>query len=106
MAFHVPELSRGGPMTHPALHGERSDGNNGAFDVESPEPGWRLAMVASDGEGWEHVSIHRTCCICGGRPPRQYLNRRQSLSAQRILCASSRGWARCQPFKTPLSYWI
>jgi hypothetical protein len=45
-------------MTHPALHGNASDGNNGAFDFASPEPGWRLACVASDGEGWEHVSIH------------------------------------------------
>lgn len=58
MAFHVPELSRGGSMTHPALHGCVLDGNNGAFDVPSPEPGWRLACVASDGEGWEHVSVH------------------------------------------------
>jgi hypothetical protein len=58
MSFHVPELSRGGPMTHPALHGDRHDGNNGAFDMESPAPGWRLALVASDGDGWEHVSVH------------------------------------------------
>lgn len=58
MSFHVPELSRGGPMTHPALHGTSIDGNNGAFDIASPEPGWRLAFVTSDGESWEHVSIH------------------------------------------------
>lgn len=58
MSFHVPELSRGGPMTHPALHGTHRDGNNGAFDLPSPEPGWRLACVSSDGEGWEHVSVH------------------------------------------------
>jgi hypothetical protein len=56
--FHVPELSRGGPMVHPDRHGTRFDGNNGAFDLESPEPGWRLACAASDGEGWEHVSVH------------------------------------------------
>jgi hypothetical protein len=42
----------------------RADGNNGAFDIESPEPGWRLALIASDGsdpsiaEKWEHVSVH------------------------------------------------
>lgn len=58
MAFHVPELSRGSQMIHPALAGTAADGNNGAFDCASPEPGWRLAMIASDGEGWEHVSIH------------------------------------------------
>jgi hypothetical protein len=56
--FHVPELSRGGPLTDPSWHGTARDGNNGAFDLPSPEPGWRLACVASDGEGWEHVSVH------------------------------------------------
>ncbi len=56
--FHVPQLARGSPMIHPALHGDQNDGNNGAFDLESPEPGWRLACLASDGEEWEHVSIH------------------------------------------------
>jgi len=56
--FHVPELQRGAVMVHPALRGTAADGNNGAFDLESPEPGWRLALMASDGEGWEHVSIH------------------------------------------------
>lgn len=43
------------------------DGPYGAFDYDSPEPGWRLAMIASAGEedcgvaeavGWEHVSVH------------------------------------------------
>jgi hypothetical protein len=58
MAFHVPELSRGSVMCRPDYWGTAADGNNGAFDVESPEPGWRLALVASDGGGWEHVSVH------------------------------------------------
>jgi hypothetical protein len=43
-----------------------ADGNNGCFDIESPEPGWRLALICSDGSEaperpdwqWEHVSIH------------------------------------------------
>jgi len=56
--FHVPELARGCPMVHPILEGTAADGNNGSFDLESPEPGWRLACLASDGEGWEHVSVH------------------------------------------------
>ena len=34
------------------------DGNNGAFHLDSPQSGWRLTIIASDGEGWEHVSIH------------------------------------------------
>jgi hypothetical protein len=64
VSFHVTELARvtSGPMRSDAL-----DGNNGAFDLESPEPGWRLAIIASDGSddcgvpeaaGWEHVSVH------------------------------------------------
>jgi hypothetical protein len=62
--FHVPELAR--DTTHPQLGSTAADGNNGAFDIESPEPGWRLALIASDGSEapnepdwqWEHVSIH------------------------------------------------
>lgn len=53
--FHVPELARD---THPILGSTSADGNNGAFNVESPEPGWRLALICSDGDGWEHVSVH------------------------------------------------
>jgi hypothetical protein len=56
MAFHVPEAAR--DRTHPLLATTAADGNNGAFFMESPEPGWRLAVIASDGEGWEHVSVH------------------------------------------------
>lgn len=79
--FHVPELSRGGPMTHRALHGTRHDGNNGAFDLESLEPGWRLACVASDGEGWEHVSVRaynqlRTKQRCPTWKEMSYIKRR------------------------------
>lgn len=56
MSFHVPELSR--DTTHPIYRSTTADGNNGAFWLESPEPGWRLAILCSDGEGWEHVSVH------------------------------------------------
>lgn len=54
--FHVPELARN--TTHPSLGTTAADGNNGAFEIESPEPGWRLWLIASDGMGWEHVSVH------------------------------------------------
>jgi hypothetical protein len=62
--FHVPELAR--DTTHPILGTTAADGNNGAFHLESPEPGWRLALICSDGtdpdapegDGWEHVSVH------------------------------------------------
>lgn len=53
--FHVPELAR--DTTHPILWSTSADGNNGCFEIESPEPGWRLTLIASDGGGWEHVSI-------------------------------------------------
>ena len=62
MAFHVPELSR--DRTHPILGSTSADGNNGFFHVLSPEPGWVLALMCSDGsdpfikEKWEHVSVH------------------------------------------------
>jgi hypothetical protein len=64
MSFHVPELAR--DTTHPVLGSTSADGNNGAFDLESPEPGWRLALLCSDGSEapdvvdwqWEHVSVH------------------------------------------------
>ncbi len=60
--FHVPERSRN--TWHPLLATTAEDGNNGAFDLESCELGWRLALIVSDGadptipEKWEHVSIH------------------------------------------------
>jgi hypothetical protein len=65
MAFHVPEAARN--TTHPQLASTSADGNNGAFYLESPEPGWRLVLIASDSSdpnipddwrGWEHVSVH------------------------------------------------
>jgi len=55
MAFHVPESNR---ITSGPLASDPASGNNGACDVGSPEPGWRLALICSDGMGWEHVSVH------------------------------------------------
>jgi hypothetical protein len=63
--FHVPELAR---ITIGAQGTDQSYGNNGAFILESPEPGWRLFAICSDGSdpdpsltdaqrAWEHVSI-------------------------------------------------
>lgn len=64
MSFHVPETAR--DTTHPILGTTSENGNNGAFHLESPEPGWRLALICSDGSEardvsdwqWEHVSVH------------------------------------------------
>jgi len=59
--FHVPERHR--IHDHPTMGSSAADGNNGAFDLDSVEPGWRLLIIASDGthlaiaRGWEHVSV-------------------------------------------------
>ena len=51
MSFHVPEnfRLREGPMATTLL-----DGNNGVFMLRP-----HLAAIASDGLGWEHVSVSR-----------------------------------------------
>lgn len=66
MSFHVVERAR--DTTHPILASSVEDGNNGAFFLDSVEPGWKLAIIASDGSEdpelaakfgrWEHVSVH------------------------------------------------
>lgn len=64
MSFHVPEGGR--IRSHPFLASTSADGHNGAFQVPSPEPGWILFLICSDGSGeparleyqWEHVSVH------------------------------------------------
>ena len=57
MALHPPE---GGwrVVNHPTHGSTAADGANGAFVVPSCEPGWKLLVIASDGGGWEHVSVH------------------------------------------------
>ena len=50
MAFQVPEHYR---LTHLS---DMSDGNNGAFRVAGPQAR-DLYVIASDGLGWEHVSV-------------------------------------------------
>ena len=57
MSFHVPEAAR---LRTGPLASDPSYGNNGAFVVPSCEPGWSLALIASDGAGWEHVSVRAT----------------------------------------------
>jgi hypothetical protein len=60
--FHVPEASR---IVEGRMASERNVGPFGAFILPSPEPGWSLFLIASDGDdpevpeaqGWEHVSV-------------------------------------------------
>lgn len=56
MAFHVPEqfrVQRGDMATTPA------HGNNGLFFVTLKRHKQTVVVVASEGEGWEHVSVSR-----------------------------------------------
>ena len=52
--FHVPHESR---VTTGSLASASNDGNNGAFQLQVR--GVTLFAIASDGLGWEHVSIHK-----------------------------------------------
>jgi hypothetical protein len=52
--FRTPERSR---VIESAVD-LMGDPTNGRFEVESVEPGWSLLIIASDGDGWEHVSVH------------------------------------------------
>ena len=54
MAFHPQHAQR---FTSGPLASDDSNGANGAFLMGSPEPGWGLLFIASDGLGWEHVSV-------------------------------------------------
>ena len=54
MAFHVPEnyrVRRGQLASHPL------DGNNGFFYLRDSPFGIGFEAIASDGAGWEHVSV-------------------------------------------------
>lgn len=53
--FHVPERwrMRSGPEGT-----DTTAGNNGVFAFASVEPGWLLYIIASDGLGWQHASVH------------------------------------------------
>jgi len=50
--FHVPEDKR---INFGPLSSEKSDGNNGAFILNIGDK--HILTVASDGKGWEHVSV-------------------------------------------------
>lgn len=54
MSFHVPNdwRVRQGAMASDDLHG-----NNGAFVIPLADAGCMVNVVASNGEGWEHVSV-------------------------------------------------
>ena len=51
--FHVPNQHRN--RTHPLLGSNNACGNNGCFIF--PYEGYEIYCIASDGLGWEHVSV-------------------------------------------------
>jgi hypothetical protein len=55
MTFHVPEQRR---LKTGQLASDESYGNNGAFGLPPLLANRRLYVIASDGMGWEHVSVH------------------------------------------------
>ena len=59
MTFHVPNEFRVRYWPHaPCLESDDSAGNNGAFHLPANNKRkLRLAAIASDGMGWEHVSV-------------------------------------------------
>lgn len=56
--FHVPEKYRITNPKHP-MATDSSFGNNGAFTIKLA-PDSYAHVIASDGMGWEHVSVHIT----------------------------------------------
>jgi hypothetical protein len=56
--FHVPEQYR---ITTGPLASTTAQGNNGAFMVPILLSGCIAGVIASDGEGWEHVSVSFQC---------------------------------------------
>lgn len=56
MTFHVPNEAR---LRSGPLASDDDDGNNGAFRVTCTAGSFHavLLIIASDGEGWEHVSV-------------------------------------------------
>lgn len=52
--FRVPEKHR---VAKGSLRSDASFGNNGAFIVQSVKLKRALFCIASDGDGWEHVSV-------------------------------------------------
>ena len=52
--FKVPEQFR---IKHGPMRTTKEDGNNGVFQIRSLKLKRALNVIASDGMGWEHVSV-------------------------------------------------
>jgi len=60
--FKVPEKHRMTNHPNPKMNSDASFGNNGVFKIPYTDEGTGecvvLWIIASDGAGWEHVSLH------------------------------------------------
>jgi hypothetical protein len=63
-------------MTHQVLkmYGSYGDSQNGVFEVPSPIDGATVRVLASIGEGWEHVSVSRYT-RCPNWPEMEHIKR-------------------------------
>jgi len=62
------------PYVERSLYGETGDQGNGIFLLKSPIDGGLLSVIASSGEGWEHVSVSRTN-RCPNWPEMEFIKR-------------------------------
>jgi hypothetical protein len=58
-----------------ATHGWDGDGTCGAFKLPSPIDGQPLRIIASSGDGWDHVSISRSN-RCPNWPEMEFIKRK------------------------------
>jgi len=58
-----------------ATYGWNGDATCGAFELPSPIDGQTLTVVASSGNGWDHVSVSRTN-RCPNWPEMEFIKRR------------------------------
>lgn len=56
--FKVPEQWRLTDKTLGYLASDSTYGNNGCFSLPNPYGPGYMSIIASDGMGWEHVSVH------------------------------------------------
>jgi hypothetical protein len=56
-------------------YGEIGDHGNGVFNLPSPIDGQSLRVLASNGDGWDHVSVSRTN-RCPNWPEMEFIKRR------------------------------
>jgi len=70
--FHVPHQYR---VRNGRMASSDAAGNNGVFVIPYPGRSMRLRTVASDGDGWEHVSVSMSGLACPTWPMMAHIKR-------------------------------